>query len=54
MWNHRLPAYECNTIIPAARNAAGHTSEEILESLRQNLQQFSKNVKEKFNRTGEF
>lgn len=49
-----MDANECNTIIPAARDAAEHTSEEILESLRQNLQQFSKNVKEKFNRTGEF
>ena len=49
-----MDANECNTIIPAARDAAGHTSEEILESLKQNLKQFSKNVKEKFNRTGEF
>ncbi len=49
-----MDANECNTIIPAARNAAGHTSVEILKSLNQSFQQFSNNVKEKFQREGEW
>jgi hypothetical protein len=45
---------ECNTIIPAARDAAGHTMDEILENIHHSRKDFNKNIKEKFHRKGEF
>jgi 4-hydroxy-4-methyl-2-oxoglutarate aldolase len=49
-----MDANECNTIIPAARDAAGHTMDEILENIDNSRKAFSKNIKEKFQREGEF
>jgi regulator of RNase E activity RraA len=49
-----MDANECNTIIPAARDAAGQTTDEILESIDQSRKAFNKNIKEKFQRKGEF
>ncbi|MBM3401767.1 MAG: RraA family protein [Bacteroidetes bacterium] len=49
-----MDANECNTIIPAARDAVGHTKDEILESIHHSSKAFNQNIKEKFNRSGEF
>ena len=49
-----MDANECNTIIPAARDAAGHTMDEILENIDNSRKAFNQNIKEKFNRKGEF
>ncbi len=49
-----MDANECNTIIPAARDAAGHTMDEILENIDNSRKAFNQNIKEKFNRRGEF
>jgi regulator of RNase E activity RraA len=49
-----MDANECNTIIPAARDAAGQTMDEILESIDHSRKAFNKNIKEKFQRKGEF
>src|ERR1041384_1772386 len=45
---------ECNTVIPAARDVAGKSSEEVLANLDNAVAQFSKNVKAKFKRDGEW
>jgi hypothetical protein len=39
---------ECNTIIAAARSAAGKSSEQILKELNDASAEFGKAVKEKF------
>jgi regulator of RNase E activity RraA len=49
-----MDANECNTIIPAARDAAGQTMDEILDSIDQSRKAFNKNIKEKFQGEGEF
>jgi regulator of RNase E activity RraA len=49
-----MDANECNTIIPAARNAAGQTYDETLDSIHQSRKQFNENIKQKFQREGEF
>ena len=49
-----MDANECNTIIPAARGAAGQTMDEILDSIDHSRKAFNKNIKEKFQREGEF
>jgi 4-hydroxy-4-methyl-2-oxoglutarate aldolase len=49
-----MDANECNTIIPAARNAAGQTYDETLDSIHQSRKQFNENIKQKFKREGEF
>ena len=49
-----MDANECNTIIPAARDAAGQTMDEILESIDQSRKDFNININEKFQRKGEF
>jgi len=49
-----MDANECNTIIPAARNTAGRSTSEVLENISENLKEFSKNVKAKFNSEGEW
>jgi 4-hydroxy-4-methyl-2-oxoglutarate aldolase len=41
---------ECNTIIAAARSAAGKSSEQILKELNDASVEFGKAVKEKFMR----
>jgi regulator of RNase E activity RraA len=45
---------ECNTVIPAARDSAGRSPEEILTNLEASIAQFSANVKSKFSRKGEW
>ena len=49
-----MDSNECNTVIPAARDTAGKSSEEILANLDHAVAQFSKNVKAKFKREGEW
>lgn len=45
---------ECSTVIPAARDTAGRSAEEILANLNNAVAQFSQNVKAKFKREGEW
>ncbi len=49
-----MDANECNTIIPAARSAAGITLGEALESFAASAKEFRAASKEKFGRTGEW
>lgn len=49
-----MDANECQTVIPAARNAAGRSTEEILVSLSDAGAQFGKNAQAKFQRRGEW
>lgn len=45
---------ECETVISAARNAAGKTMEQILTNLNEASARFGKAAKEKFGKKGEF
>lgn len=45
---------ECDTMIPAARSAAGKSMEDILASLRDAGRRFSENTKRKFSSSGEW
>jgi len=49
-----MDANECNTLIPAARGAAGRSMTEILESLNSAASAFRIATKAKFNRQGEW
>ena len=49
-----MDANECETVIPAARGAAGRTTEQIITDLEASISQFSANVKSKFRREGEW
>ena len=49
-----MDANECQTVIPAARNASGRSTEEILVSLSEAGAQFGKNAQAKFQRRGEW
>ena len=49
-----MDSNECHTVIPAARDSAGRSKEEILTSLNAAIAEFSKNVKTKFQRQGEW
>ncbi len=49
-----MDANECNTVIPAGRDVAGRTTEEVLERIGQAVGQFCTNVKAKFKRDGEW
>jgi len=49
-----MDSNECNTVIPAARDTAGKSSEEVLSNLDAAVAQFSKNVRAKFKREGEW
>ena len=49
-----MDSNECKTVIPAARDTAGRSTEEILNNLDHAAAQFSKNVKAKFKRAGEW
>jgi len=49
-----MDSNECNTVIAAARNTSGLTTEEILENLGNASRQFGKNAREKFARDGEW
>ena len=49
-----MDSNECNTVIPAARDTAGRSKEEILANLDAAIAQFGYNVKAKFKRDGEW
>ncbi|MBI3881928.1 MAG: RraA family protein [Verrucomicrobia bacterium] len=49
-----MDSNECNTVIPAARDTAGKSSEEVLANLDKAVAKFSENVKAKFKRAGEW
>jgi hypothetical protein len=49
-----MDSNECNTIIPAARDSAGRSAQEILANINAAAAQFGRNVKEKFQRSGEW
>ncbi len=49
-----MDANECNTVIPAGRDVAGRSTEEMLERIGQAVAQFGENVKAKFKRNGEW
>jgi hypothetical protein len=49
-----MDANECNTVIPAGRDTAGRTMDEVLTTLESSITQFSANVREKFKKDGEW
>jgi regulator of RNase E activity RraA len=49
-----MDSNECNTVIPAARDTAGRSADEILANLDSAVAKFSENVKAKFKRDGEW
>ena len=49
-----MDSNECNTVIPAARDTAGRSTEEILNGINAAAAQFGKNAKAKFQRDGEW
>ena len=49
-----MDANECETVIPAARGAAGLTKEELLGQLESGIAQFGANVRTRFRREGEW
>lgn len=49
-----MDSNECETVIPAARSAAGKTTEEVLTGIEAAVGQFSANVRKKFRRDGEW
>jgi regulator of RNase E activity RraA len=49
-----MDANECNTVIPAARTAAGRSAGETLTEIEQSIAQFSANLRAKFNQRGEW
>ena len=49
-----MDANECNNVISAARFAAGKTTQEVLDRIRQGNAAFGKAVREKFARKGEW
>jgi 4-hydroxy-4-methyl-2-oxoglutarate aldolase len=49
-----MDANECLTVIPAARDTAGKSTREILDGLNAAAAKFGENVKEKFQRHGEW
>ena len=49
-----MDSNECTTVIPAARDNAGRSTDELLANLEASITQFSANVKAKFSREGEW
>lgn len=49
-----MDANECATVIPAAREGAGRSTDELLANLEASITQFSANVKTQFARQGEW
>jgi 4-hydroxy-4-methyl-2-oxoglutarate aldolase len=49
-----MDSNECTTVIPAARDSTGRSTDELLASLEASITQFSANVKAKFSREGEW
>jgi hypothetical protein len=44
---------ECETVIPAARNATGLSPEELLNQLDKGAKQFGDNTRQQFSKDGE-
>jgi hypothetical protein len=44
---------ECETVIPAARNISGLSTEELLNQLDNGAKQFSNNTRKQFSKDGE-
>ena len=49
-----MDSNECRTVISAARNTAGKTTEQLIADMNQALADFGKAAKEKFSRKGEW
>jgi 4-hydroxy-4-methyl-2-oxoglutarate aldolase len=49
-----MDSNECNTVIPAARESAGRSTEEVLDRIESAIAKFSANVKATFKREGEW
>jgi regulator of RNase E activity RraA len=49
-----MDANECDTVIPASRDASGRTLEEILSNISNAGSRFGDNAKAKFKRQGEW
>ncbi|MDI1315332.1 RraA family protein [Prosthecobacter sp.] len=49
-----MDANECATVIPAARNGAGLSTDQLVANLEASITQFSANVKSQFARQGEW
>ncbi len=49
-----MDSNECQTLIAAARNAQGKSTEEILQALDRAANSFSQNTKEKYGQKGEW
>ncbi len=49
-----MDSNECNTVIAAARDSVGRSTDELLGNLEDSIAQFSANVKSKFSREGEW
>jgi hypothetical protein len=49
-----MDSNECNTVIAAARSAAGKPTRQILDELNEASAQFSKAAKSKFGNKGEW
>jgi 4-hydroxy-4-methyl-2-oxoglutarate aldolase len=49
-----MDANECNTVMPVVRGSAGRGPFEVLEDLEASIAEFSKNVRGKFKREGEW
>jgi regulator of RNase E activity RraA len=49
-----MDSNECETVIPAARNSSGLSTDQLLTNLESSITQFSANVKTKFRREGEW
>ena len=49
-----MDANECETVIPAARGAAGLSSDELIERLNEAGRRFGENVRQKFSGEGEW
>ncbi|HCO93325.1 MAG TPA: dimethylmenaquinone methyltransferase [Phycisphaerales bacterium] len=49
-----MDSNECQTLIAAARNSQGKTTEEILQAIDQAAREFDQNTREKYTRKGEW
>jgi hypothetical protein len=49
-----MDANECETLIPAARGAAGKSTRQVLAEIEAAAAQFGANVKARMRRTGEW
>ena len=49
-----MDSNECNTVIAAARNSSGKSTEELLQSMDHAASEFGKAAREKFGKKGEW